>query len=214
MSLHPILAIFLVAALCVATGSQAQPLYDPLHQTLAPQELLIDLDGDGRTDRLRAAPLDQQSQTLTAEIAGTNGFELRETLIIPANYADTDTLEILPNGSLKVSWGCFACGRSHLLQAATLRWSEPGLQVIGYDYEYVDRIFGAALSCSVNLLTGRALIEAHGVERQERTADLRALPAQDFDWEQGPPICAALERYDDSFLEQHYPRSDQPITRE
>ena len=84
---------------------------------------------------------------------------------MPINLFGDDTLVALPNGNL-------GAASPALASTATVRsrWTRETrtLQVIVYDNSYVDRIFAAVITCSVNLLTGDTIVEAIDVERRVR----------------------------------------------
>ncbi len=70
------------------------------------------------------------------------------------------SLDQTESGALRLHWGCFACGRTHHHMQVTLRFNGDQLEVIGYDVSYADRLNATVFTCSINLLTGDAMITA------------------------------------------------------
>ncbi|MGB1234355.1 MAG: hypothetical protein ACPG5U_01320 [Planktomarina sp.] len=138
---------------------------------------------------------------------GVAGF-VEGTYLIPLNLSDASTLETRINGSVAISWGCFACGRSHSRTTATVAFRDGTLKVVGYDHVYVDRMVPAVISCSVNLLNGRFVIEADDKDRQTGNGTDRAYPMQSLTYDAGfkaPQACDRMQKYDEDWLDQNYP---------
>ncbi len=212
MSLRP--KYFNVAAVFAATfvftqslfvdASFAQPIFEDETFPRPRQQVSIDLDGDGTPDRVLVYALNRSFDILSYELGyGADDFGEREAFIVPVNRSDFDSLALLPNGNVTLTWGCFACGRYHSHTSLTLRLMNDHLQVIGYDHTYADRMFAAVFSCSVNLITGKTIIEADDVERIVLKTPERTTHLKDYDFDSTPKACGALRKYDDAFMEEH-----------
>ena len=196
----------LAAGIFLATGALAQPSIDYDAMPTPKQTLDIDLDGDGLLETASAFALNDHFDVLTIRFAVDNGdWDFNSAFIVPINLSDFDSLEALPNGNLRINWGCFACGRYHIKSSIVVDSRDGQVQVIGFENSYADRIYAAVITCSVNLLNGDTIVEAVDVETlnlstHERSYPLSALPEDPL-----PQVCTkAHARYDDDFMSQHY----------
>lgn len=199
-----------VAALVAATAvfglrATAQPIIDESLFPAAKETLLVDVTGDGVPDRFDAFALNRSVDVVSFSI-GYDGEEFfdRTTLLLPINLADSDSFIALENGSVQLSWGCFACGRYHSQSSVTVAWRDDGLRVVGFDYAVVDRIFAAVISCSVNLLNGKALVAAEDADVQNLSTSDRAFSLEALPLDYSPEVCGAINKYDDKFMEKHF----------
>jgi len=197
-----------VAAAFAATFVSAQPVIDTSLFPEPKQVLLADLTGDGVDDKLQIFPLNERFDVLSFAIGSGTRFRDEEAIILPINLSEWDSLEQLPNGNIAIHWGCFACGRTHDHYSVTVRYEDYQLQIIGYDTSYADRLYAAVFTCSVNFLSGRAIVKAVGVEKLELPSAIRPVPLAEFDFSHHPPACDALQRYDEAFLEEHFPQPE------
>ena len=199
--------LLLVAGLILATSVGSQPVIDYDGMPDPVQTVEIDLDGDGEFETASAYTLNDRFDVVTirpSENGGDRDFDA--AFVVPINLFDEDTLEALPNGNLNIHWGCFACGRYHSHSSVTVDARDGTLQVIGYDNSYADRMFAAVITCSVNLLTGDAIVEAIEVERHALTTDARSFPLNELSDAPLPQVCStAYDRYDDDFMAKNYP---------
>ncbi|WP_039018967.1 hypothetical protein [Halocynthiibacter namhaensis] len=202
------ISILTVAAVFAATFVSAQPIITADLFPKPQQVLLADLTGDGVDDKLQIYALNERFDVLSFAVSYGGRFRDNEAVILPINLSDLDSLERLPNGNIAIHWGCFACGRTHSHHSITIRYHNLQLQVIGYDFTSVDRIFAAAFSCSVNFLNGRAVIKAIEVDSREVPASAVPVSLAQFDFRRQPIACDALDQYDDVFLEKHFPRPE------
>ncbi|SMX39181.1 hypothetical protein OCA8868_01874 [Octadecabacter ascidiaceicola] len=200
----------LVAGLTLATSAQSQPIIDFDAMPEPYQTVEIDLDGDGTSEVASAFTLNDRFGIVTIRPPETGGnWNIDAAFVVPINLSDFDTLEALPNGNLRIHWGCFACGRTHNHRSVTVDWRDDIAQVIGYDDTYADRLFAAVFSCSVNFLTGDAIVVADDIdETRELATDTRSYPLSDLGDGHLPQVCStAYERYNDDFMHEHF--SDQ-----
>ncbi|MBT2130561.1 hypothetical protein [Aliiroseovarius lamellibrachiae] len=198
-------ATFVFAQSVFVGAGFTQPIFDDEAFPKPRQALSTDLDGDGTPDRVLVYALNRSFDILSYELGyGGGDFGEREAFIVPVNLSDFDSLALLPNGNVTLTWGCFACGRYHTHISLTLRLDQDRLQVIGYDQYYADRIYAAVFSCSVNLITGKAVVEADDIEQVLLTTPERATHLQDYRFESTPKACDALRKYDDAFMEEHF----------
>ena len=199
--------LLLVAGLTLATSVQSQPVIDYDTMPDPVQSVEIDLDGDGAPEIASAYTLNDRYSVVTIRPPERGGdYDFDTAFITPINLSDFDTLEVLQNGNLRVHWGCFACGRYHSSRSVIVDARAGVLQVIGYDDSYADRIFAAVITCSVNLLTGAAIVEAIDVERRNLTTDERSFALSELRDASLPLVCrSAYERYDDDFMAKNYP---------
>ena len=199
--------LLLVAGLTLATSVQSQPVIDYDTMPDPVQSVEIDLDGDGAPEIASAYTLNDRYSVVTIRPPESGGdYDFDTAFITPINLSDFDTLEVLQNGNLRVHWGCFACGRYHSSSSVIVDARDGVLQVIGYDDSYADRIFAAVITCSVNLLTGAAIVEAIDVERRNLTTDERSFALSELRDVSLPLVCrSAYERYDDDFMAKNYP---------
>ena len=198
-------ATFVFAVSHFAGLGFAQPVFDSEAFPQPRQQVSTDLDGDGIPDRVLVYALNRSFDILSYELGyGRGEFGEREAFIVPINLSDSDSLALLPNGNFTLTWGCFACGRYHTHISLTLRLENDRFQVIGYDQVYADRMYAAVFSCSVNYLTGKAVVEADDVEQVALTTPERATDLQGYVWENTPKACDALRKYDDAFMERHF----------
>lgn len=163
----------------------------------------------GRAYQLSAVALNASVEAVMLQYVSDGVARFAEgTYLIPLNLSDAPTLETRTNGSVAISWGCFACGRSHIRTTATVAFRDGVLKVVGYDHAYFDRMVPAAFSCSVNLLNGRFMIEAGDKDRQEGKGADRAFPMQSLTHDAGfqaPHACERMLKYDEDWLNQNYP---------
>ena len=200
-----VFAILTFATLIFARAGFAQPIFDDEAFPQPRQKISTDLNGDDIPDQVLVYALNRSFDILSYELGyGGGDFGEGEAFIVPINLSDFDSLALLPNGNVTLTWGCFACGRYHTRISRTLRLDKDRLQVIGYDQVYADRIYAAVFSCSVNLITGDAVVEADDVERITLTTPDRMSHLQDYVWESTPKACDALRKYDDAFMEEHF----------
>lgn len=198
-------ATFVFAQSFFVGAGFAQPIFDEEAFPQPRQEVSTDLDGDGTPDRVLVYALNRSFDILSYELGyGGGGFGEREAFIVPVNMSDFDSLSLLPNGNVTLTWGCFACGRYHSHTSLTLRLAKDRFQVIGYDQLYADRMYAAVFSCSVNFLTGEVVVEADDVERIMLETPERATNLQDYVFESTPKACGVLRKYDDAFMEMHF----------
>jgi hypothetical protein len=203
------------AAICIFFLSViAQPVFSQpmFHDTSfnSPREtLLVDFDGDHIQDRFQVFSLNDYFDVLTFDKGVITGqqdeFDVDSAYILPANLSDFETVQKLPNGSISLGWGCFACGRNHSHYSVTIALKNDQLTVIGYDQTIIDRIYAAALTCSINYLTGKVVIEAIDVEKVKLKTNELPQPLQLYPFEMAPTACGGLAKYDDDFLTKHFP---------
>ncbi|MGB0959986.1 MAG: hypothetical protein ACPGVK_07015 [Halocynthiibacter sp.] len=193
-----------VAAIFAATSVFAQPVIDTALFPKPRQVLMLDVNGNGQLDRLSITPLNSTFDVLTYDNGPPPDFWDESAFIVPINLTDSDSLVAGQNGTFTLNWGCFACGRYHSHEALTLRLQEKKIHVIGYDYHYADRFYAAVMSCSVNFLTGDAIVTADDVETITLTTAERALPLSEYAFETTPEACKALDQFDDAFLKKHF----------
>ncbi|MBM2575106.1 hypothetical protein JQC91_02205 [Jannaschia sp. Os4] len=161
----------------------------------------VDLDGDGRPETAAVYALDDAHDVVTVR-----GDGLLAAFATPINLSDSPSLERMGNGNLRVSWGCFACGRTHATVSVVIDLRDGALRVIGWDWSLLDRIHAAALTCSANLLTGAVIVEAVGVDRQDLSTGERDRPVATLAEQRAPDACTeGLARYDDAYLARHFP---------
>lgn len=198
----------LVAGLTLATSVGSQPIIDYDAMPDPVQTVEIDLDGDGEAEIASAYTLNDRYSVVTIRPPENRGdYDYDTAFITPINLSDFDTLEALPNGNLRIHWGCFACGRYHSSSSVTLDARGGEVEVIGYDDSYADRIFAAVVTCSVNFLTGDAIVEAIEVERRVLKTDESSFPLNELVDAPLPQVCSdAYGRYDDDFMTKHYPQ--------
>lgn len=201
------MSLTLAAGITLAASAIAQPVIDENALPAPRQSVEIDLDGDGRTETASVYSLNDKYDVITIRAAAANGdFDFDEGFVLPINLADSDSLYALPNGNLRITWGCLACGRYHTQSSVTVDAHGGEIQVIGYDDTYADRLFAAVFSCSVNLLTGDVIVEADAIEQRTLTTDARSYPLADLRTSALPQVCvAAYARYDDNFMAKNFP---------
>ena len=197
-----------VAAVFAATFVCAQPVIDTSLFPQPTQVLLADLTGDGQDDKLQIFPLNERFDVLSFSTGSGSRFWDNAAIILPINLSDWDSLEQLPNGNIAIHWGCLACGRTHSHFSITIRYTDYHLQVIGYDVTYADRLYAAVFTCSVNFLNGRAILQAVEVEKLELRSTQTPVALTQFDFDKQPTACEGLKRYDDAFLDEHYPQPE------
>lgn len=191
-----------VAAALAATCISAQPIIDYDAMPTPRQTIQADLNNDGMPETISVFGLNDTFDVITIDDRYP-----RQAFIVPINLSDFQSLEIAANGNLLVNYGCFACGRTHSHTTLTIRLQDDTLQVIGYDHSYADRLFAAVMDCSVNLLTGDAIVRSIDVDTQQLSTPERAYPVRDIIARAGPQICTdGFARYDDDFLRENYPQ--------
>ena len=200
--------LLLAAGIFLATNTQAQPVIDYDAMPTPKQTIQTDLDGDSLLETVSAYALNDHFDVITIRFAEDNGdWDFDSAFIVPINLSDSDSLEAMPNGNLRIHWGCFACGRYHSQSSVVVEARNTDMQVIGYDNIYADRLFAAVITCSVNLLTGDTIVEAMDVEKLNLTTDERSYPLSALSEAPLPQVCStAFERYDDDFMAQNYPQ--------
>lgn len=207
---HNVAAVFaatFVFGLSISSAhfSNAQPVFDEDSFPPPREQILVDLDGDGTSDRVLVYALNKSYNILSYELGlSSGGFDEREAFVVPVNMSDSDSLTQSNNGNVILNWGCFACGRYHSQTSLSLRLENGRLQVIGYDHVFADRIYAAVFSCSVNFITGDAVVEADDVELLMLSTPERTQPLRNYDWQAAPRACDALDKYDDAFNEEHF----------
>lgn len=195
----------LATSLFSVQSSHAQPVFDPDRFPDPREQILVDLNGDGTPDRVLVYALNRSYDILTYELGfGSGSFDEREAFVVPVNMSDSDSLGLSGTGNVVLTWGCFACGRYHSQTSVTLRLENDRFQVIGYDHTHADRIYAAVFSCSVNFITGDAVIEADDIERLTRSTPERSQPLRNYAWQAAPRACDVLDKYDDAFKERHF----------
>jgi hypothetical protein len=199
--------LLLVAGLTLATSAHSQPIIDYDAMPNPVQTALTDLDGDGELEATSVFALNDRYDIVTIrpfENRGDRDFDA--AFVVPINQSDFDTLEIQANGNLRIYWGCFACGRYHSTSSVTVDARDGEIKVIGYDDSYADRIYAAVITCSVNLLTGDAIVQADDVDKQVLTTNERSYPLSALSTATFPQVCrSAYARYDEDFMVQNYP---------
>ena len=188
--------MILVVASFAATNALAQPVIDETLFPIPRQTMTLDLNGDGSAEEISVTPLN-----LDFDVVAISGIYPPIAFVAPINLSDTPSLQRAPNGNLLVASGCFACGRYHTQTTLTIDWRDEELRVIGVDHTYADRLHAIVVDCSVNLLTGDAIIRAIGIDEQRLTSPERSYAVSDILERPLPEACLrGFARYDDDFM--------------
>lgn len=194
-----------MAAIFVATISSAQPIIDTDTFPTPKETVFTSLGDEAQQYRFQSFALNDSFDIITFDHVHSSGnIFAHDAFIAPINLGEEPSLIVMQNGNVRVSWGCFACGRYHSISSVTLSLKQDQLHVIGYDHSYADRLYAAVFSCSVNFLTGKAIIQADDIETRHLTTNETTYSVKNLSNVPAPAVCDALDDYDHDFLEKHF----------
>jgi len=150
-------------------------------------ELDADLTGDGRMEH--AALLDTDRIALQIHDAGGRLMAQSEAIVWRGQPNEGPHLEVNARGSLIVRSSNWGIGRNKWEMAVTVAFRRGRFVVAGLTFGEVDTFApDDAMSCDVNLLTGRGVITRHGQEKAVRI-DTPAPPVESWGEEDVLRIC-------------------------
>ncbi len=150
-----------------------------------------DLNGDGIVERF--ALIDNGEGTVDLQIENTGGGVIyADDIAWLGGIGQKPTLDVAPNGALRVISMNDAIGRSRWELTLTVAFRGGTYRVAGYTYRWRDTILLEDNGdCDLNLLTGRGVLTVDGATRDVRT-DQAAVPVTSWDW--AAPIPAVCMR--------------------
>jgi hypothetical protein len=129
-------------------------------------DVVADLDGDGEAEIYTLLDYGEEGVNLSVET--DDGFrEVPDIAWSGGIPGQRPELSLSPSGSVLLSSGNEAIGRDRWRLVLTIAHREGDWRVAGITYDWWDTIDPAASGhCDVNLLSGRGVVEADGVERR------------------------------------------------
>jgi hypothetical protein len=142
---------FILAAALSGLPAAAQP-------AAGTQSLRVDLDRDGRAELVTVDTVDSEV-TLVISPPGRAAVRVAQF----AWSLEPPSLDVAPNGSLRLVTSHLSIGRNPHEQTLTIAWRAGAYRVVGLNYGTWDRVdtsWGG--TCDINLLTGRGTVQTSG----------------------------------------------------
>lgn len=173
-------------ALSLATTAQAQAVVD---------SVTSDLNGDGLAERFTLLHDGGGTADLIIEDTGT-GRITAPGLVWIGGIGQEPTLDLAPNGSVRITSMNEAIGRNRWHQTLTIAYRKGAYLVAGYTYDYYDTLdLDDAGMCDLNLLNAMGVIARGQGPKEPIAHTVVATPITEWSDETPiPQVCRLWEQ--------------------